>query len=331
MEQLKNDLIEKLTDSNYSIEEISKFVMIYESVARNYSITPMETGLVLYNDNTHILKRYYAVKRIEGLSELTLYNYMKTLTSLFDFLGKRLEDIRPDDIRYYLNDYGNRRNICLTTLSKYQEYIKHFFKWCFDEEYIPKDISAKLKTMKHEQREKLPLSQEELEQVRYACETPREKAMIEFFYATGCRVSEFCGLKKNDINFTNKTVRLFGKGKKERYVPITPKAMILVKAYWNTRKDNCEFAFATNDNRESRKLNRTTVNRLFDDINARCNLSTKMTPHTLRHTTATIALGSGMPIQEIQTILGHSSLATTQRYAKVNMNDVVNDYRKCIS
>lgn len=329
MEHLKSDFAFELFNAQLDMETIDKVYKIFEQVIVKYDVTKKENSLVVYNDNSPILNRYYAVKRIEGLSEHTLYNYMKVIATMFDYLGKKVSDLVADDVRYFLAMYQRDRQVTLTTIAKYQEYIKNFLTWCNEEEYIKIDISKKLKPIKHEITEKQPMSPTELEQIRLACEHPREKAIIELLFATGCRVSELCGLKKSDINFANNTVRLFGKGNKERYTPISPKAMLSVKAYWKTRNDNCEYAIVSL--RNPHKLTRSSINNIIDDITSRCEIQSDISPHTFRHTTATIALTNGMPIQHIQKILGHTNLTTTQRYAQVNMADVMNDYRKYIS
>lgn len=172
------------------------------------------------------------------------------------------------------------------------------------------------------------MTQLELEYIRNACVTQRDRAMVEVFYSTGCRVSELAILKKSDVDFVTGEVQLFGKGRKHRVSYLNAKAKFALAEYWNSRSDDSEYAFVSE--RGCHELKKEAIEKAIRTISDRSGITKKVTPHKFRHSTATQALESGMPIESIQLLLGHSSINTTMIYAKTNKARVKTEHAKYV-
>lgn len=321
-EQLRNDLQVLFADC-LSASDAEIAIHCVDSAMRNYDVARKSTELVVYDGNKafELVQTYIACKKIEGMSELSLTNYARALKNFFLFIGKTPADITTNDIRLYLYNYQQQRNISNRSLDKYRMYICTFFTWAFDNEYLPTNPTKKLPKIKFETKPRESMSQIELEYIRRACNTLREKAIVEFLYSTGCRVSELCGVTKSDVTWESNpvTVHLFGKGKKHRNSYLNAKAEVALKAYLASRTDNSEALFCT-EKGEAHKLGKGQIEKIIKKIVARAELNTnkKISPHVFRHTTATTALNNGMPVEEIQALLGHSNISTTMIYAHTN-------------
>ena len=328
-EKFKSQFILRLSE-HFESDVINVMIHDLNIVANDYDITQRERGLTIYqNDIPEIVKIFIACKKIEGYSNGTLMNYKNLLINFFIYVNKKIEDIQTNDIRVFLYQYQKERNISNRTLNKYQENLKAFFTWCYEEGYIQSNITRKLNAIKYEEKPRQSLTQLELEKVRNGCNTKRERAIIEFIYSTGCRVSELCIVKKNDIDWNDKSVHLFGKGSKHRTSFINAKAEYYLKEYLKSRDDDSEYLFVS-ERKPHDSIKKCGVEKIIREISKRSGISKKLTPHILRHTTATTALTNGMPIDEIQKILGHSSVNTTLIYAKTDMENVKIDHKKYI-
>lgn len=329
-EQFKNSFLVELENSipELKIEHIKRISQVLDRAAYPYDVKEKETYLVPFdNPIPNLIKTYIVVKKTEGLSDGTLSNYARTLKQFFMWARKPPEEITANDIRMFLYDYSQKKGVSGRTLDKYREFICWFFHWAHTEEYISKDPSRAVKEIKHEVKQRVALTQVELEYLRLACKTAREKAMIEFFYSTGCRVSELTIVKKSDLNLDAGTVHLFGKGRKHRTSFINAKCEVALKEYLNSRNDDCEYLFVTT-RRPHRQMTKATVEKIIGEIAERTKISKKVTPHILRHTSATQAVNNGMPIENISKFLGHASVATTMIYAQVSEENVQAQHTK---
>lgn len=330
-EQFKNQFTLALA-TTYSTKDIEVILNQLDIVAYNYDISQKETSVMVYNsDIPEIVKIYLVSKKVEGLSEQTLYNYGNALRKFFFELQKAPDKISSNDIRVYLYRYQQANGTSNRSLDKIRQMICGFFNWATCEGYLEKNPALTIKPIKYESEERKPLTQIELEYIRQACVTPRDKAMVEFLYSTGCRVSELAIVKLSDINWNNKSVHLFGKGKKHRFSYLNAKAEVALLEYLKTRHDGNDYLFVSERNPHG-KLSKCGIEKIIRQIAERASTHVKkpVSPHIFRHTTATTALNNGMPIEDIQIILGHENISTTMIYAKTSTENVRNGHMRYI-
>ena len=331
-EQMKNTFYVELEQilPDLSREYYELIGTALDRAAFPYDITVKETSLTIAVDLIPpLLKTYIAVKKVEGLSDGTLSNYARTLKTFFLWVRKLPEDVTANDVRMFLYEYSTNRNISDRTLDKYREFICWFFNWACSEEYIRKNPCASIKSIKHEIRPRQPLTQIELEYLRTACVTQRERAILEFLYSTGCRVSELSIATKDDIDWKNGTVHIFGKGRKHRTSFINAKCEVYLREYLDGRTDDSEFLFVS-EREPHDKLTKCAIESIVKKIAKRSKVTKTVSPHVIRHTTATQAINNGMSIEDVSKLLGHNNVATTMIYAKVSTESVHNQHTKCI-
>lgn len=330
-EKFKNQFALSLS-SSYPKEDIEIILKKLDSVSYNYEINQKETSIAIYNSEIpEMVKTYLVCKKVEGLSEGTLYNYGHALQNFFLQIQKSPEQVQPNDIRVYLYRYQETKGTSNRSLDKIRQIICGFFNWANCEGYIERNPAITIKPIKFEKKERQPMTQIELEYIRKACNTARERAIVEFLYSTGCRVSELCGVKKSDIDWNKKSVHLFGKGKKHRTSYINAKSEITLLSYLDSRDDCNEYLFVS-ERKPHGQLKKCAVEKIVRQIAQRVveHIDKPVSPHVLRHTTATTALNNGMPIEDISRLLGHENVATTMIYAKVSAENVMNNHKKYI-
>lgn len=313
--------------------EVKKAINALDLLMVKYDIVSKETSLTVYNPDEipALLKTYIACKAIEGLSEQSLVNYGRVLKRFFATIHKPAAEINANDIRIYLYKYKETFGVTDRSLDKYRMYICTFFEWAANEGYIPTNPAKKVPRIKFETPHRQALTQIELEYLRTGCKTLRDKALIEFLYSTGARVSELCGVKKSDVNWTDNSVHLFGKGKKHRTSYINAKCEVALKSYLDSRKDDSEYLFVP-EKGSADHIEKGAVEKAIKRILARCNgdIHKKVTPHILRHTFATTALNGNMPIEQVQHLLGHSNMSTTQIYIDMSEEDIQHSYKHSV-
>lgn len=331
-EHFRNEFQCAAADHGMPQQAIVDALMVLDSIAVRYEVNKKETALAVYNEELpEIVKIYIVCKKIEGLSPRTLDTYMRMLRLFFRDIRKPLPKITANDIRVYLFNYQRERGCSNRTLDKYRQYLASFFSWAADEGYVQQNPMRTIPAIKYEKKPRQNLTQLELEYLRQSCQTARERAIIEFLYSTGCRVSELSGVKFSDLDWTAKTVHLFGKGSKHRTSYINAKCEVALKAYLTTRVDNCEALFVT-ERKPYRQLKKDAVEKIVRNISCRtpAEMQKRVTPHILRHTTATLALQNGMPIADISKLLGHEKIDTTMIYAHTCMESVQAGHRKYV-
>ena len=287
--------------------------------------------MVYNSEMPEIVKTYLVCKKVEGLSEQTLYNYGNTLRKFFGELQKAPDQVTPNDIRVYLYRYQEANGTANNSLDKIRQNICSFFHWACCEGYLERNPALTIKPIRFEKKERKPLTQIELEYIRNACSSPRDRAMVEFMYSTGCRVSELAAVKKSDIDWNRKSVHLFGKGKKHRTSYINAKAEVALLEYLKTRTDESEYLFVSL-RKPHGQIKRAAIEKIVNKIAERASDQVKkpVSPHVFRHTTATTALDNGMPLEDISSLLGHENVATTMIYAKVSAEHVQSGHRKYV-
>lgn len=267
---------------------------------------------------------FLSAKRLEGLSDLTLDGYAIELRIFAKHMSKPIGEIDTADIRAFL---GSFEHLKMSSISKKLSVLKSFFGWLADEEVIAKDPARRIKPPKKEQRLPKALTIEELEMLREACLTHRERALLEVLYATGGRLSEIQSLDKADINYQTMSARVIGKGNKEREVYLSYKAIYHLKKYIMSRLDDEPALFIT-ERRPFRRVSNRAIQREIKKIADRSEIQKNVHPHTMRHTFATLTLNNGADISSVQALLGHSSPATTQVYAQVTESRKKEAYKK---
>lgn len=309
------------------ISEITKFIMTLvpinveatknnlSTIVSKYSVQKVEDNAV-HPDLTEKIQLFLSAKKLEGLSLKTLERYEFELNHFANWIKKRAEDITTADIRSYLAVKGQEKNWKKATTANKLSTLKSMFVWLTGEEFIVKDPTAKLKTPKMEKRLPKALTIAELEMIREHCETIRERALIEVMYATGCRLSEVCGLNKDQINLQTMSTLVIGKGDKQREVYFSVRALYHLNKYLAERADGCEALFVT-IRKPIRRLTDRAVQLEVRKIAKRAGMEHKVSPHVLRHTFATLTLNNGAELTAIQELLGHESPEITLRYARI--------------
>lgn len=332
MENFANEFVSKL-DGKISDEALRTVLQELQVFASNYDINQRETHVVPYQSNIPDCYRVYMVaKKIEGMSPESMKTYNFYLTDFFEHINRPFEQVTTNDIRIYLYETQKRTGISNRILDGKRLVINTFMDWCWKEGYIPNNPCASIKPIKFEEKPREPLSNMELEIVRDACENYRDKAMIELFYSTGCRLSEMVNLKISDIDFTSKEVHLFGKGSKHRTSYLNAKAEYMLKKYFELErpKESISDSVFVIFRKPYNEMHKESIYARIKAIQKRSGIERSLFPHLLRHTMATDALNRGMNVAEVKEILGHEKLDTTMIYAKISHDSVKFNHKRYI-
>ena len=280
----------------------------------------------LSNDN--YLSMFLNAKKIEGCSERTLAYYKTTVEKLLDDVNDPIRKVTTDDIREYLANYQCINNCSKTTID-IRRNISSFFTWLEEEDYIIKSPMRRIHKIKTAKTVKEVISDEEIEKMRDKCQSLRDLAIIDLLYSTGIRIGELVRLNIDDIDFEERECIVFGKGDKERRVYFDAKTKIHLMGYINSRSDANPALFVTLDAPYDR-LRISGVEIRLRRLGRELGIN-KVHPHKFRRTMATRAIDKGMPIEQVQRLLGHSQIDTTMHYAIVNQTNVKVSHRKFIA
>lgn len=319
---------------NVKNELISEIVMLIgdttiadklSALLDNYSISRN-----IHNEGKTIEKQmasFINAKRIDGLSNKTLMSYKQTLNFFANFIKKDVDQIYIADIREYLAFLKEERGLKLTSIQTHINILRSFFSWLVVEEVIIKNPMAKIRSQKLDRKGlRHALDGFELEKLRNACIDYREKALVEFFVSTGCRVSEVVNVRVNDVNWSERSLVVHGKGAKDRVVYFTQRTKFMLKKYIEERGD-VDYLF-TRRREVNTPIQVSGIRRIINKIGRRAGISQRVYPHLLRHTFATSAVNRGMDITAIQLLMGHEDVATTQIYATLSSSTVQHAYDK---
>ena len=291
-----------------------------------YEVQERCTELVESGTRKNYLNMYLTTLRIEGKSPATLEQYRMRLRQVLDFLGKDVTDITLYDLRYFLACYRKVRQVSNSTLDNIRRYIKAFFGWLSSEGHIQGNPSAALKPIQKQITVKREYSQVEMEKIRNACRTKRDIALVEILYATGARVSEISKLNIYDVDFERLEIKVLGKGNKERIVYITERCSMYLREYLDGRED-CGTPLFVGERAPHSRLLKPGIERVLRELGKRAGVE-DVHPHRYRRTLATDLINRGCNIQDVQQLLGHSSISTTQIYYVCNRDAVRAAYRK---
>ena len=305
---------------------ISQMKKLQEVLLNNLVSEPVEQIEI---GNTEYLKLYLDAKRIEGCSERTLQYYRVTVEHMLQKLSTPIRKMTTDEIRTYLVDYQENGHCSKVTVDNIRRNISSFFSWLEEEDYILKSPMKRIHKIKTKTVVKDVISDESMEKMRDACEEIRDLAIIDLLYSTGMRVGELVRLNIGDVNLEQRECVVFGKGDKERRVYFDAKAKIHLMQYLTERTDDNPALFVSLDAPFTR-LQISGVEIRLRDLGRKLSL-TRIHPHKFRRTMATRAIDKGMPIEQVQKILGHSQIDTTMQYAIVNQSNVKTSHQKYIA
>ena len=280
------------------------------------------------NKNIELMNLFLSAKKIEGCSEKSLHYYQKTIEAMFNGIDKSIKDMTTDDIRVYLSNYQLKNGSSKVTIDNIRRILSTFFSWLEDEDYILKSPARRIHKVKTALCIKETYSDESLESMRDNCENIRDLAMIDLLASTGMRVGEMILLNRNDIDFINRECKVLGKGNKERIVYFDARTKIHLLEYLKSRSDSNEALFVSlNQPNERLKIGGVEVR--IRELGKKLNIP-KAHPHKFRRTLATMAIDKGMPIEQLQVLLGHKRIDTTLQYAMVNQSNVKASHKKYI-
>lgn len=275
-----------------------------------------------------LIKLFLAAKRVEGCSEKTVKYYDSTIRNAMKKIDKDIIQITTDDLRIYLDRYQTESNISKVTVDNIRRILSSFFSWLEDEDYVVKSPVRRIHKVKTCKTVKETYSDEDLELMRDECEGIRDLALIDLLASTGMRVGELVKLNKKDIDYQNRECVVLGKGNKQRKVYFDARTKLHLQKYVNSREDDNEALFVSLQKPYNR-LQISGVEIRLRELGNRLSID-KVHPHKFRRTLATAAIDKGMPIEQVQQLLGHQSIDTTLQYSMVNQNNVKESHRKYI-
>ena len=280
-------------------------------------------------ENSNLIDKFLSAKKIEGCSVKTIEYYKNIILKMTMSIEKLIKNITTEDLRKYLSEYKEENNSSLTTIDNMRRIFSSFFAWLEDENYIVKSPARRIHRVKTAKIMKNTFSDENIEQMRDLCKNDiRNLVLIELLLTTGMRVGELVNLNISDINFEERSCIVLGKGNKQREVYFDAKTKIHLQEYLENRNDN-EIALFVSKNKPHQRLSISGIELIIRNIGKNINID-KAYPHKFRRTLATMAIDKGMPIEQVQKLLGHVKIETTMHYAMVNQNNVMISHRKYI-
>ena len=325
-ERLNEVLVQMLPHLNN--EQSERLRDVLNSVFAGCDVVKQDFTTSASGDETNLKDLFIAAKRIEGCSEKTLAYYQKTIEVMLVDVGKEVKQITTDDLRNYLTVYQQQNNLSKVTVDNVRRIISSFYSWLEDEDYIIKSPVRRIHKVKAASNIKETYSDEALEVMRDNAETLRDLAMIDLLSSTGMRVGEMVLLNREDIDFAERECIVFGKGNKERVVYFDARTKIHLKNYLDSRTDTNSALFVSLK-APFERLKIGGVETRLREMGKRLDIP-KVHPHKFRRTLATMAIDKGMPIEQLQKLLGHQRIDTTLKYAMVKQSNVKLAHRKYI-
>lgn len=347
-EHLITNICVKLSNK-FNVEDVNYIKEILIVEMKDLEIEHKETGLtVTGNETSHVVTKFIACKKLAGLTERSLKAYLNELAMFFKVINKSYETITTDDVRVYLA--MSRKNNNEISIDNKRRYLNSFFEWCFNEELVERNPIKKINKIKSKKQVKESFTDIEIEKMRsilnyekiyapkkYQKETRlRNIAIFETLLSTGARVTELISIKKEQVDKGQDELVILGKGNKERPVYLNARAIIAIKNYLKERKDDNNYLFIshpiTHLSNQKEKVSNCTqscIECMIRKLGKRVNIEAY--PHKFRRTAATNAVRKGMPIEQVQKMLGHATLNTTQIYVNVSDTDVKISHEKYLS
>ena len=324
-QNLINDIIQAMLPY-LNNAQIEKLQTVIQHTFFDYEV--LENEHKNKNSEQDFVELFLSAKRIEGCSEKSLKYYKSTINVMIDSIGKGIKHIQTDDIRSYLTEYQTKKKLSRITIDNIRRILSSFFSWLEDEDYILKSPVRRIHKVKTISNIKETYSDESLELMRDNCTETRDLAMIDMLASTGMRVGEMVLLNRTDINFNERECIVFGKGDKERIVYFDARTKIHLQNYIENRTDNNPALFVSLKAPYNR-LKISGIEVRLRNFGKQLGLH-KVHPHKFRRTLATMAIDKGMPIEQLQQLLGHKRIDTTLQYAMVKQSNVKIAHRKYI-
>lgn len=280
------------------------------------------------NSQPDLVQLFLSAKRVEGCSDKTVQYYESTIRNMTEKISAEIVNITTDDLRVYLDQYQQSSKACKVTIDNIRRILSSFFSWLEDEDYIVKSPVRRIHKVKTCKTVKETYSDEALEIMRDNTECARDLAIVDLLASTGMRVGELVKLNRSDIDFEGRECVVLGKGNKQRKVYFDARAKIHLQNYLNSRTDE-NIALFVSLQKPFNRLQISGVEIRLRELGRRLNIN-RVHPHKFRRTLATMAIDKGMPIEQVQQLLGHQSVDTTLQYAMVNQANVKASHRKYI-
>lgn len=330
IQAVRDKVLAALMD-HFSGEQLSMIDKAVADALHGYRVEVQETlPDVVSNEMVPEIAEYLGRKKSKGCSKGTLEQYRYVLKTFALYSRKKLQEVTDLDVIAFLDSYETYNCIGLRRKDGMRIILNGFFRYLTDTGRVHRNPMCTVEAIRFEKRVRESLSDIELERLRKACTTLREHALVEFLFATGCRVDETIRVNREDIDYDRRLVKVFGKGKKERYVCLNAAAVVALGNYLGSRTDSSHALFVSQC-RPNRRLGKNALENIIRKIGQRAGLLRRVFPHLLRHTFATFLLRHGMPIQQLQVLMGHSDTSTTLIYAHVDPEQIYASYRQCMA
>lgn len=330
---MKQKFIDAVVDgmkTTLSENGLELLVSVMEAALEAYVVMEKPTSEEIRNkENTELLEVFLSAKKIEGCSDKTIHYYRTSIEKLCDTVSKNVREVTTNDIRRYLAELQESRGLSKVTIDNLRRIFSSFFSWLEDEDYIVKSPVRRIHKVRTDTLVKEVLTDENIEVLRDNCQELRDIAMIDLLASTGMRVGELVKINREDIDFHERQCVVFGKGSKEREVYFNARTKIHLKKYLEQRSDDNPALFVSLSNPHNR-LTISGVEVRLRKLGKAANIA-KVHPHKFRRTLATMAIDKGMPIEQVQKLLGHVKIDTTLHYAMVNQTNVKMSHRKFLN
>ena len=328
-QQLINSIMQQMLKTLNNAQSIELQRVLHQELAKVEFVGYECSEGEIAGNNDELVDVFLAAKRIEGCSEKSLKYYKATIDTMISAVKKRIQEIDTNDLRTYLTEYQKEKNLSKVTIDNIRRILSSFFSWLEDEDYILKSPVRRIHKVKSISTIKETYTDEMLEIMRDKCDNLRDLALIDILASTGIRVGELVLLNIEDINFIERECVVLGKGNKERIVYFDARTKLHLEKYLETRVDTNPALFISL-NKPCKRLQIAGIEIMVRNLGKSCGIS-KVHPHKFRRTLATMAIGKGMPVEQVQHLLGHASIETTMQYAMVDENNVKLSHQKFLA
>lgn len=324
---IAKDMEDSLTD--YQLNKLKESLIINFEGVELIEITDELKHQEELDENKKMIDSFISSKQVEGCSERTIKYYKEIIEKFTDNLNVSIKQITTEEIRNYLSNYKDNSSCGSITIDNIRRVLSSFFSWLEDEDYIIKSPVRRIHKIKTAVVIKDVLTDENLERLRDECENIRDLSLIELLISTGIRVGELVNLNISSLNFEDRSCIVLGKGNKEREVYFDAKTKLHLKEYISKRNDSNDALFVSMREPHQR-LSISGIELIIRTLGMNSNIN-KVHPHKFRRTLATMAIDKGMPVEQVQKLLGHVKIETTMQYALVNQSNVKISHRKYIA